>query len=254
MPSDITLVVIDVDGCLTPGEAGDWNWDALQAIYKMNSQARQGLGIPAVTLCTGRQEPYVEVLMQAIGGYLPCIYENGAGLYFPDSYRFVEHPAITAAAREALMAAKKTLYTQLISPGLGYFQPGKEVSLTLYPLPGTTVECLHQLAAQALAPFADILIVQASVSCVDVTPAGIDKGQGVRWLSERVGISLAHMGGIGDSPSDLKFLELVGRSAAPANAAAEVKRRVDDLSPYKNGDGVVDILHHWSRGKVNGLN
>jgi HAD superfamily hydrolase (TIGR01484 family) len=248
MPSHVTLVVIDVDGCLTPGEAGDWNWDALQAIREMNARARQGLDTPAVTLCTGRQEPYVEVLMQAIGGYLPCIYENGAGLYFPDGYRFAEHPAITVTVREALMAAKKTLYTQLISPGLGYFQPGKEVSLTLYPLPGTTVERLRQLAAEALAPFDGLLIIQASVSCVDVTPAGIDKGQGVRWLSEHVGIALAHMGGIGDSPSDLKFLELVGHSAAPANAAAEVKRRAEYLSPYQNGDGVVDILHHWSPG------
>ena len=247
MPSDLTLVVIDVDGCLTPGEAGDWNWEALQAIHRMNRQARQGLSVPAITLCTGRQEPYVEVLMQAIGGYLPCIYENGAGLYFPDSYRFAEHPAITATAREALMAAKKTLYAQLISAGLGYFQPGKEACLTLYPLPGTTVERLHQLAAQALAPFDSILIIQASVSCVDVTPSGIDKGRGVRWLSEQVGIPLAHMGGIGDSPSDLKFVELVGRSAAPANAAAEVKRRVDYVSPYKNGDGVVDILQRWNQ-------
>jgi HAD superfamily hydrolase (TIGR01484 family) len=247
MPSDVSLAVVDVDGCLTPGEAGDWNWEALQAIHRMNLQARQGLPVPAITLCTGRQEPYVEVLMQAIGGYLPCIYENGAGLYFPDSYHFAEHPAITAAAREALTTAKKTLYYQLIRPGLGYFQPGKEVSLTLYPRPGTTVERLHQLVAGALAPLDDILIIQASVSCVDVTPIGIDKGRGVRWLSERAGISLAHMGGIGDSPSDLKFLELVGYSAAPANAAAEVKRRVDYLSPYKNGDGVVDILQHWSQ-------
>jgi HAD superfamily hydrolase (TIGR01484 family) len=249
MPSQLTLVVIDVDGCLTPGEAGDWNWGALQAIHKLNLQARQGLATPAVTLCTGRQESYVEVLMQAIGGYLPCIYENGAGLYFPDSYRFAEHPAITVTVREALMAAKRTLYTQLISPGLAYFQPGKEVSLTLYPLPGMTVDRLRQLAAQALASFDGVLSVHASVSCVDITPTGIDKGQGVRWLSEQVGISLAHMGGIGDSPSDLKFLELVAHSGAPANAAAEVKRRVEYLSPYKNGDGVVDILHHWTRGE-----
>jgi hydroxymethylpyrimidine pyrophosphatase-like HAD family hydrolase len=243
MPSNVTLAVIDVDGCLTPGEAGDWNWEALRTIHRINRQAQQGWSVPAVTLCTGRQEPYVEVLMQAIGGYLPCIYENGAGLYFPDSYRFAEHPAITAAAREALTTAKKTLYGQLISPKLGYFQPGKEVSLTLYPLPGTTVDRLYQLVAQALAPLDDILTIQASVSCVDVTPSGIDKGQGVRWLSERAGIPLTYMGGIGDSPSDLKFLEL----AAPANAAVEVKRKVDYLSPYKSGDGVVDILQHWSQ-------
>jgi hydroxymethylpyrimidine pyrophosphatase-like HAD family hydrolase len=37
----------------------------------------------------------------------------------------------------------------------------------------------------------------------------------------------------------------VGRSAAPANATAEVKTAVDYVSPYENGAGVVDILHRW---------
>ena len=83
---------------------------------------------------------------------------------------------------------------------------------------------------------------------MDVTPTGINKGQGVRWLSEETGISLAHMWGIGDSTSDLKFLELVGRSAAPANAAAEVQAAVGYVSPYRDGDGVVDILRRWARG------
>jgi HAD superfamily hydrolase (TIGR01484 family) len=251
----VRLAVVDVDGCLTPGEASDWNWKALQAIHDLNRRARQGEPVPAVTLCTGRQQPYVEVLMQAIGAYLPGIYENGCGLYFPDGYRFIEHPSITAGVREALAAAKAALRRQVVAPGLGYFQPGKEASLTLYPLPGTSVGRLHQAVTDALSSFPfpfprghdviDKVTVQASASCVDVTPAGIDKGAGVRWLSEEIGVPLACIGGIGDSPSDLRFLRLVGRSAAPANAAAEVKGAVGYVSPYEDGDGVVEILHRW---------
>jgi hydroxymethylpyrimidine pyrophosphatase-like HAD family hydrolase len=78
-----------------------------------------------------------------------------------------------------------------------------------------------------------------------VTPTGVDKGAGVGWLSEKTGIPLAQMGGIGDSGSDLKFLDRVGWSAAPANAAAEVKEAVGYVSPHEDGDGVVDILHRW---------
>lgn len=245
MLKQVHLVVVDVDGCLTPGDAADWNWEALQTIRGLNRQARQGGPVPAITLCTGRQEPYVEVLMQTIGGYLPCIYENGCGLYVPQGYRFVEHPSLTTSSREALAAARVTLYRQVVVPELGYFQPGKEVSLTLYPLPGTSVRRLYQIVANVLAPQDGAFTIQASVSCVDVTPKGIDKGEGVRWLSEQAGIPLASMGGIGDSPSDLKFLRLVGRSAAPANAAPEVKAAVDYVSPYADGDGVVDILHRW---------
>jgi len=244
----VRLAVVDVDGCLTPGEAGAWNWKAIQAICDFNRRARRGERVPAVTLCTGRQQPYVEVLMQAIGAHYPGIYENGGGLYCPDGYRFVEHPSITLSLREALAAAKATLHRQVVTPGLGYFQPGKDTSLTLYPLPGTGVDHLRAAVAEALAAHGvgDQVTVQASVSCVDVTPAGIDKGTGVRWLSEEVGIPLADLGGVGDSTSDLKFLHLVGQSAAPANATAEVKASVGYVSPHVDGDGVVDILQHWS--------
>jgi hydroxymethylpyrimidine pyrophosphatase-like HAD family hydrolase len=246
MSTVLRLAVVDVDGCLTPGEAREWNWKALQAISDFNRRARQGAPVPAVTLCTGRQEPYIEVLMQAIGAYQPGIYENGCGLYFPDGYRFVEHPLITVETRKALAAAKAAIYQEVVMSGLGYFQPGKEVSLTLYPLPGITVGRLYRAVAGILRDRDAHLALQASVSCVDVTPAGLDKGTGVRWLSDETGIPLRQMGGIGDSTSDLKFLRLLGRSAAPANAASEVRAAVGYVSPQPNGEGVVDILNHWS--------
>ena len=245
MPSPIRLAVVDVDGCLTPGEAGDWNWKALQSIQDLNRRAGRGEAVPAVTLCTGRQEPYVEVLMQAIAAHLPGIYENGCGLYFPDRYRFAEHPSITAETRQALVEAKSRIYREVVIPGLGYFQPGKEASLTLYPLPGIRASHLFQAVADVFADQGTLFAVQASVSCVDVTPAGIDKGTGVRWLSEETGIPLSQMGGIGDSISDLKFMCLLGHSAAPANATAEVQATVNYTSAFDDGDGVVDILHRW---------
>jgi hydroxymethylpyrimidine pyrophosphatase-like HAD family hydrolase len=250
-PEPIRLAVVDVDGCLTPGEGQAWNWSALQGLRRLNREAQQGAAVPAVTLCTGRQEPYVEVLMQAIGAYLPGIYENGCGLYDPVSYRFFEHRSITARVRQALAAAKATLQRTVVAAGRGYSQPGKEASLSLYPLPGTSVEELHRAAVDALAGHDGLaghdalFSIRASVSCVDVTPSGIDKGSGVRWLAEETGIPLAQMGGIGDSTSDLTFLRLVSRSAAPANATAEVKAAVHYVSPQEDGDGVLDILHRW---------
>jgi hydroxymethylpyrimidine pyrophosphatase-like HAD family hydrolase len=245
VPSPVRLAVVDVDGCLTPGEAGDWNWQALRSIQDLNRRARRGEAVPAVTLCTGRQEPYVEVLMQAIAAFLPGIYENGCGLYFPDRYRFAEHPSITAKTRQALVEARAIVYREVVLAGLGYLQPGKEASLTVYPLPGIGVSRLFQAVADVFSDQGTSFAVQASVTCVDVIPAGIDKGTGVTWLSEETGIPLAQMGGIGDSTSDLKFLRLVGHSAAPANATAGVQAAVAYTSAFDDGDGVVDILHRW---------
>lgn len=47
---------------------------------------------PAVTLCSGRPPPYIEVLLQGIEGHLPAVYENGAGLYNPIGYQLTPHP------------------------------------------------------------------------------------------------------------------------------------------------------------------
>ena len=246
----VRLAVVDVDGCLTPGETSDWNWEALQSIHYLNRRALQGEDVPAVTLCTGRQQPYVEVLMQAIGAQVPGIYENGCGLYYPNGYRFVEHPSISAATKDALATVKTALHHRVVAPGLGYFQPGKEASLTLYPLPGTSVSYLREAVSDALTGHENRFSIQPSLSCVDVTPAGIDKGTGVRWLSDETGIPMAHMGGIGDSNSDLSFVRLVGHSAAPANASADVKAAVDYVSSLENGSGVVDILQRWCRAQA----
>ena len=243
------LVVIDVDGCLTPGEGQPWNFEALKYVAQLNRRARKDATGLAATLCTGRQEPYVEVMMQAIDAHLPGIYENGGGLYFPREYRFVENPLITAAMREALAGIKATLRRAIVETGLGHFQPGKEVSLSLYPLDQVSVHELYLATVEALATYQADYVAHESVSCVDVVLKGVDKGAGVRWLSQETGIPLDQIGGIGDSASDLKFLSILGRSAAPANAAAEVKARVDYVSPYEDGDGVVDILRRWVEGE-----
>lgn len=245
MTSRLQLVMIDVDGCLTPGEGQPWNFEALKYIAQLNRKAQKDATTLAVTLCTGRQEPYVEVLMQAIDAHLPGIYENGGGLYFPREYRFVENPLITAEMREVLTGIKATLRREVVETGLGYFQPGKEVSLTLYPLDQASVHQLYLATVEALTICQAGYIAQESVSCVDVIPEGVDKGTGARWLSQETGIPLDQIGGIGDSTSDLKFLSILGRSAAPANAADEVKAAVDYVSLYEDGDGVVGILRRW---------
>lgn len=242
------MVVVDVDGCLTPGEGRPWNFEALKYIAQLNRRAQEDPTQLAITLCTGRQEPYVEVLMQAIDAHLPGIYENGGGLYFPRHYRFMENPLITAEMRKALAGIKVALQHQIVEGGLGYFQPGKEVSLTIYPLDQVSVHQLYLATVKVLETYNAGYIAQESVSCVDVIPKGIDKAAGVRWLSGETGIPLDQIGGIGDSTSDLKFLSIVGRSAAPANATDEVKAKVDYVSPYENGDGVVDILRRWVEG------
>ena len=89
-------------------------------------------------------------------------------------------------------------------------------------------------------------IAGGKASAVDITPIGIDKGSGLRWLitqlPQEFPMELANIAGIGDSGGDLPFLHLVGFSAAPSNASTEVKAMVSYCSTKSNGQGVVDIM------------
>lgn len=243
---ELQVVVADIDGCLTPGEGRPWNFDVLRYVANLNQRARSGAAPFGVTLCTGRQEPYVEAMLQAIDGHLPAIYENGGGLYFPQAYRFAAHPAITPETLRHLADIRRVLQDEMIDRGLAQIQPGKELSITLYP--GRQKLALVEIADHARTVLGDTLngfSLYASVSSVEILPPGIDKGAGIEWLAREIDIPLSHFGGIGDAPADLTFLKRTAYSAAPANATVDVQAGVQYTSPYNDAHGVRDILEQW---------
>jgi len=238
----IRLMVADVDGVLSLGEAAPFDLAVLQRLAEVNDRARHEPQYPAVTLCTGRPAPYVEVLMQVIHGFYPAIYEHGAGLYLPEPYGFKAHSALTPVMQAQLMELHVMLHDALVATNLAYFQPGKSASLSLFARAGVT---LHEVACTAdrLAhQWDDAFRVEAGATCVNVMVRGLEKAEGVRWLARETGIPLHTMAGVGDATGDMPFMQLVGWSAAPANAQAAVKQMAHYTSPYEDGRGLMDIL------------
>jgi hypothetical protein len=79
--------------------------------------------------------------------------------------------------------------------------------------------------------------VEEAATCVNVIRCDIDKAEGVHWRARETDISLSDMVGVGDSPSDMKFMQLLGWLGAPASAHEAVKQIAHDISPYDNGPG-----------------
>jgi 3-deoxy-D-manno-octulosonate 8-phosphate phosphatase (KDO 8-P phosphatase) len=69
-----------------------------------------------------------------------------------------------------------------------------------------------------------------------------DKGEAFRELLARRGVTPAACGYVGDDLQDLGVLAAVGFSAAPADAAPEVRRRVDFVTAAGGGAGCVREL------------
>jgi HAD superfamily hydrolase (TIGR01484 family) len=241
-PDLIRLVLLDVDGCLTLGEASPLDLEVLRRLQAYNRRAAAEPAVPAITLCTGRQEPYVEFMTQAVAGYLPAIWENGAGLYVPAEYRFKLHPLIDRPRLEVLAEIRRLIAEALILPDLAHPQPGKEVSITLYPTDRSTLDEVYALARDAIASLGEFYWVQRSLTTVEVLPLGIHKGAGARWLLDELALEDSQCLGVGDSPADIEIFRVTGLGATPWNGHEQVKAAAQFVAPRDASWGVVDIL------------
>jgi hydroxymethylpyrimidine pyrophosphatase-like HAD family hydrolase len=240
------LIVLDIDGVLSQGEAHPFDLGLLARLANLNRRARAGETVPAVTLNTGRPSIYVEAVMQTIEGWQPALYESGAGLYFPQTYQFQTTPILTPEHLGKLHQVVKEVDKAIVQTQRAYWQPGKSVCYTLFAHPPfTSTDLITEVQAAVARVSPEFVVTQAS-QAINIHPAGIDKGTGVVWLAQVTGINLTEMGGVGDSAGDIDFLRQIGFAAAPTNATLAVKAIVHYVSAQADTAGLHDILNHWS--------
>ena len=197
-------------------------------------------------LCTGRQLPYVEASLQAIGAIskTPSIAENGACLYYPKSKAVIVNPAIQEETREAMTEIRSITFAHINNAG-GNREYGKEFSISLNPHPHQSIEEFYEEVSSLLNKYAHIVEIHHSRSAVDITPKGVNKGSGLRFLAEIENFNLDRAIMVGDSNGDLPALEIVRYPACPSNADESVKKICNYVSPYETTTGVIDIIKHY---------
>ena len=243
-PGSLRLVLADVDGVITRGEGLPAEIDVLERLAATNAAALRDPRVPAVTLCTGRQAPYVELMAQLIGAFLPCIFEHGAGMFFPTTFRYEFDARLGPDHSARLARLRAALDEPLIQTGRAFVQPGKEATMTLYPLGETPLDELFAVAEATVARVSKTFSVARNVKGVEIRPHGIDKGSGARRIAELLEIPLEAMAGVGDSDPDLSFLQDIGIgfSAAPANATPAVRLAVNYVARAPFGAGLLEIV------------
>jgi hydroxymethylpyrimidine pyrophosphatase-like HAD family hydrolase len=247
----IKLVVSDIEGCLNLNEHS-YDLEALSWIRVANQLAREDNPVPFITVCSGRQHAFVEAITQMISGTLPAVFENGCGLYFPTRSLYEEyawHPLLNQPEVGSQFArVRRMILEEVIASKQARRVPGKEMMLSLHPVPPVEVKELYSVVTETLAKSQLVASITRSASAVDISPTGVDKAAGVRWLldtlEEVFPVELANVAGVGDSIGDVPFLRIVGFSAAPANASEPVKHLVDYCSSLADGRGVADIIRH----------
>ena len=247
----IKLVVSDIEGCLNLNEH-TYDLEALSWMKAANQLAREDNPIPYITVCSGRQHAFVEAITQIISGTLPAIFENGCGLYFPTRRLYEEyawHPLLSQPeVLSQFTKVRQKITEEVIASNQARRVPGKEMMLSLHPVPPLEVKEVYSIVTETVAKNQLVASITMSASAVDITPTGIDKAAGVRWLLDTLeatlSVKLANVAGVGDSVGDVPFLRIVGFSAAPANASEHVKSLVDYCSSWADGRGVADVIRH----------
>lgn len=243
--TQLKLIVLDVDGVLGMGEAQPFNLEVFARLADLNRKARYDSSVPAVTLNTGRPSAYVEAVMQAIDGWQAALYENGAGLYFPETYQFQTAPQLSPELMARFQEILAIIDKKIVQTGKAYWQPGKTVCYSLFAHPPLQISDIAIEVSNLVKEISDEIAVTSAVLALNIYPKHINKGTGLNWLSEVTAIRLSEMGGVGDSSGDMDFLKLVGKSAAPANAVPELQSKVHYVSSQKAAEGLNDILNYW---------
>lgn len=236
-------VISDIDGCLGPESHAPVDAIALAKVAEFNRRAAERGDVPAVTLCSGRPQPYAEAICRVIANTtLPCVCEMGVWLYDPRDNRFLRDPAILPAHLDAVRACTAWVERDLGPRGV-VIQPGKTASISLWHSDTGFLKSLMPTLRDRIAEHGWGLRVSDTVAWINLDLAHVSKATGIRRMVDMTGIARERTAGIGDTLGDLAIREHAAWFGCPANAVPALKAAADYVSPYHEIDGVLDILH-----------
>jgi HAD superfamily hydrolase (TIGR01484 family) len=242
------IVLSDIEGCLN-FDPRTYDHQVLAVLREMNEMATWSNALPFLTLCTGRQAPFVDAFSAFLAVQLPIIFEGGCGLFFPTQPpgdRHIWHPRFNSGGGSEYKRLEGAV-TAIAEAEEARASLGKARLLTYHPAPGEDIEDLLGHFSAGLAEQGIEAEVTRSANAVDISPEGISKGTAVKWLLDTIGdregvrISSDQVVGVGDAANDLAFLRVVGRSVAPANAEPALKEAVTARSPYSDAKAVAEV-------------
>jgi len=88
-------------------------------------------------------------------------------------------------------------------------------------------------------------VTRSQPEFVEVLNPHVDKGESLRWVAEREGISLRHAVAVGDSWNDAPLLEAVGFGVAMGSAPRELLVCADAVVADAANDGVVEAIERF---------
>ena len=97
-------------------------------------------------------------------------------------------------------------------------------------------------AMRRIREIADLELCDAFPINLEVSAPGINKGEGLKILGEKLGIKTKDMMAFGDSNNDAAMLQTAGVAVVMDNAYESVKEIADMIAPSNEEDGVAAVI------------
>lgn len=119
-----------------------------------------------------------------------------------------------------------------------------EVSRRIPPVVRATLDAIERDGGDAIGDFA---VSHMGADAAEIGPAATDKGAGLRWLCDHLGVPAADVVAFGDELNDITMLRWAGTAYAMENAAFDVKAAADHVAPHHVDDGVGQVVEELLR-------
>ncbi len=269
-PTDIQLLVLDIDGTIA-GESNEIRQPVLRAI-----QAAQSRGIQ-VAIATGRMYRSALRFHREVGSTLPLLAYQGAWIQDPATQQLHRHWPVSKQTAQQLLDyfeqpqlrsllsvhfyINDQLYVRELTPETQIYSQRSGIEpravgdlrqvLTDEPtkvlaLSDDTVVIDQLLGSlrQQYTP-AELYLTKSVATFFEATNPFANKGTGVRYLAELLGIDAANVMAIGDNFNDMEMLEYAGIGVAMGNAPEDVKAVAQWVAPSIEQDGAAAAIEEF---------
>jgi Cof subfamily protein (haloacid dehalogenase superfamily) len=221
-----------------------------------------------ILLVSGRPPRFLRIVAEDLDIRELAICGNGAIVYDPTLNAIIRHTPIPAAvARDIILDLRR------MAPGICFafeqeLYPSCEPEyLTRFayntteqaPLVDDALILCRKPVSKLIArhptiPVAELLLMIESLSdervlatfsgapFVEISAREAQKSVALAWLCEEWGIQSSEVIAFGDMPNDLPMLRWAGHSVATANAHAELRSAVTEVTLSNDEDGVAAVL------------
>jgi Cof subfamily protein (haloacid dehalogenase superfamily) len=262
MHSPIRLIALDLDGTLF----GDDQAFSPRVIRAIAQAQERGI---AVTLATGRGPVATRPFAERLHISVPLICYQGGLIVEPGG------SVLHQIALDRELAAQVVNFAESRNWHVNLFQDGRlYVSEFRHPLsfyeamlnPATQlVPDLHarldhdpdkvlivaegngdEILAELRARFdGQAQIVRSHELFIEAGPLGVDKGSGLAWLAEHLGVPQSQVMAVGDQDNDAPMVAWAGLGVAMGNASAECKAAANWIAPPFSEDGAAVAIERF---------